>query len=74
MRETVYVKIAFFLLPLGSAVTTDIGSALTYRKNLTDFQIEKFTYMFNYFFDLDKNELIETADIYALAEKMRQVT
>jgi len=50
---------------------TDIGSVLLYSQYLTPFQIEKFTYLFNCLFDLEKNSLIESNDMEALAEKMR---
>ncbi len=48
-----------------------MGSALLHSTNLKPFQIEKFTYMFNQLFDLEKNNLIELNDMEALAEKMR---
>jgi len=50
----------------------DDSQAHTWATNLTSFQIEKFTYMFNQLFDLDKNNLIEEKDMRALADKMRE--
>jgi len=40
-------------------------------KNLSSFQIQKFTFMFNAFFDIKKNGLIEINDIEAFTEKLR---
>jgi len=43
-------------------------------KNLSDFQVTKFTYMFNAFFDLKQNGLIEHDDIMAFGERMTKYT
>lgn len=40
-------------------------------KHLSKFQIEKFTFLFNTFFDIKKNGLIEINDIEAFTEKLR---
>lgn len=40
-------------------------------KHLSAFQVEKFTYLFNKFFDLKKNGLIEHNDIDAFTEQLR---
>lgn len=40
-------------------------------KYLSPFQKEKFSYLFEAFFDLDKNNLLEEKDINALVEKLR---
>jgi len=43
-------------------------------KHLSQFQIEKFTYLFNKFFDLKKNGLIEHNDIDKFSEKLLHYT
>jgi len=43
-------------------------------KHLSPFQVEKFTYLFNKFFDLKKNGLIEHNDIDTFTEKLRAFT
>merc|ERR1712179_182736 len=40
-------------------------------KHLSKFQIEKFTFLFNTFFDIKKNGLIEHNDIESFTEKLR---
>lgn len=48
--------------------------ASTAKKHLSDFQVVKFTYMFNAFFDIKKNGLIELSDIEAFEEKLCEFT
>jgi hypothetical protein len=43
-------------------------------KHLSQFQVEKFTYLFNKFFDLKKNGLIEHNDIDKFTEQLRLYT
>jgi len=40
-------------------------------KHLSSFQVQKFTFLFNTFFDIKKNGLIEHNDIEAFTEKLR---
>ena len=35
-------------------LTLDLGEATKYRQHLSDFQVEKFTYLFKALFDMDK--------------------
>lgn len=46
-------------------------SALNTARYLSPFQVEKFSYLFNTFFDIEKNDLIEQNDIEAFIEKLR---
>jgi len=46
-------------------------TALTTSKHLSAFQVEKFKFLFNAFFDIEKNNLIEQDDIEAFIEKLR---
>jgi len=46
-------------------------TALTTHKHLSPFQVEKFTFLFTAFFDIEKNNLIELDDIEAFIEKLR---
>jgi len=45
-------------------------SSIRAVKNLSEFQIEKFEYLFNAFFDIDKNDLIEKTDIACFIKKL----
>jgi len=47
-------------------------SALTTAKHLSQFQKEKFSYLFDTFFDIRKNGLLEHNDIDQFAENLRQ--
>merc|ERR1711936_348011 len=47
---------------------------LTAAKHLSAFQVEKFTMLFNTFFDIKKNGLIEHNDFDAFTEKLRAYT
>ena len=40
-------------------------------KHLSSFQVEKFTFMFNKFFDVDNNGVIEAEDVEGFTEKLR---
>lgn len=46
------------------------NAAATWKKYLSEFQVEKFTYLFDSLFDLEKNGLLEKDDIDALVKKM----
>lgn len=46
----------------------------TTSKYLSDFQVVKFTYMFNAFFDIEENGLIEKDDILAFGDRMCEYT
>jgi len=46
-------------------------TAKTTHKHLSPFQVEKFRFLFNSFFDIEKNNLIEADDIEAFIEKLR---
>jgi len=58
-------------------VATDGGfefhadDVLRSAKHLSSFQVQKFTFLFNTFFDIKKNGLIEHNDIDAFTEKLR---
>ena len=55
-----------------SALQSDHGD-LNYQRYLSPFQIEKFTFMFNAFFDCDNQDgFIQKGDIESLLEKIRQ--
>lgn len=58
------------VIRMNSLVENDTAAA-EYHKHLSPFQMEKFTYMFDSLFDLDKNLLLEEADIHALVSKMK---
>lgn len=47
---------------------------LSAAKHLSPFQVEKYTFLFNTFFDIKKNGLIEENDIHAFTEKLRLYT
>jgi len=44
---------------------------VNYSKNLTEFQQEKLSYMFHFFFDTDNNQLMEHSDIDRFIEKIK---
>jgi len=49
---------------------SDSRKAIVAHKHLSQFQVEKFEFLFDAFFDIDKNDLIEEADIRAFMDKM----
>merc|ERR1712018_803960 len=52
----------------GIRISDDV---LRSAKHLSSFQVQKFTFLFNTFFDIKKNGLIEHNDIDAFTEKLR---
>lgn len=57
--------------PIAADMGSDVATALTSHKYLSPFQVEKFKYLFEAFFDMEKNYLIEGNDIEAFIEKLR---
>jgi len=57
----------------GSPAFETLGEDLNYQRYLSPFQIEKFTFMFNTFFDSDNSDgFIQKGDVVALLEKIRR--
>lgn len=57
-----------------ASVVYNPTAALKASKYLSPFQIEKYTYMFNNIFDLERNSLLEHNDIIALVERLAEYT
>ena len=63
--------ILFFWI-LGSSADVGVECDTEFKRFLSNFQIEKFTYMFNSFFDdSNKDGMLQREDIDALIERLR---